>query len=258
MQQGFLHHEELAFGRGLHLSRTLLRSKDRGLNLLRSIDEARKVNLEDDPVSDNLTEQEQIELLKEWIKQYSLVILAGVIIAIVSITGWRYWQQRQTNILEHASRVYEEMLMMRAQNVPASTLIQAKKLLKHYSHTPYAQMAALMLARDAVTKNDNAEATKQLEWVLDHSKVKAISQIARIRLARVLISSNDPKAALKLLDKTDDETFKGLIQEVKGDAYVAMKDLAMARTAYQQALHELPNAEIVRPLLQMKYDNLAV
>jgi predicted negative regulator of RcsB-dependent stress response len=49
----------------------------------------------------------------------------------------------------------------------------------------------------------------------------------------------------------------GLVDEVRGDAYLAKKDTALARQAYQLALAEIPNAEISRPVLQMKFDNLA-
>jgi len=48
-----------------------------------------------------------------------------------------------------------------------------------------------------------------------------------------------------------------MIDEVKGDAYFAKNDNVKARESYGLALSELPNAEIVRPILQMKYDNLA-
>lgn len=208
-------------------------------------------------MTDYLTEQEQVEILKSWIKQYSLVILAGVVIAVIAITGWRYWQQRQIKILTHASAVYDEMLTKRAQNDPAATLVQAQKLFSHYSQTTYGQMAALMLARDATIKKNYKEAEKQLNWVLDHSKIAAIRQITRIRLARLLIAQNKAPDAIKLLEKIEDKNFNGLTDEVKGDAYIAMKDPVMARKSYQQALSDLPNAEVVRPLLQMKYDNLA-
>jgi len=59
------------------------------------------------------------------------------------------------------------------------------------------------------------------------------------------------------LNKIDDKNFNGLTEEIKGDAYLAMNNIALARKAYQQALNDLPNAEVIRPLLQMKYDNLA-
>lgn len=207
-------------------------------------------------MTDYLTEQEQIELLKNWIKQYSLVILVGFAIAIAAITGWRYWQQRQAKMDAHASSIYDEMLTVRAQNEPKAILTQADKLFKRYSKTAYGPMAVLMLARTAVINKHYSEAEKQLHWVMDNSSTPAIAQIARIRLARVLIAENKPEEGIQLLDKINDQTFNGLIDEVKGDAYLAMKNENKARESYKLALEALPNAEIMRPLLRMKYDNL--
>jgi predicted negative regulator of RcsB-dependent stress response len=208
-------------------------------------------------LTEYLTEQEQIELLKQWIKQYSLVILAGLVLSLITITGWRYWQARQQRILTHASAVYDEMLTARAQNDAVATRTQANKLFSHYSNTAYGQMAAFMLARDAVVQKNYPEAEKQLQWVLDNSSTASFRQIARIRLARVYINEQKADAALELLGKVEDKSFSGMIEEVRGDAYVAKNAPAKARDAYQLALKELPNAEVIRPLLQMKYDNLA-
>ena len=208
-------------------------------------------------MTDYLTEQEQIEILKNWIKQYSLVIMAGIVIAILLVSGWRYWQQRQIKTLNHASAVYDEMLTMRSQNDPKATLVQANKLFNHYPKTVYGQMAALMLAREAISHKNYSEAKKQLTWVIDHSNVASLRQIARLRFARLLIEENKPQESLKLLQTIEADKFKGLTDEIKGDAYSAMHDTATARKLYQQALAELPNAEIVRPLLRMKYDSLA-
>jgi len=209
-------------------------------------------------LTDYLTEQEQIEILKSWIKQYSLVILAGVLIAIVTISGWRYWQQRQYKILSHASSVYDEMLSLRAQNDSSAALVQANKLFDHYTQTTYAQMAAFMLARTALINKNFTEAEKQLRWVLQTSSVASFRQIARIRLARLQIALQKPEAALQELNKVEDENFAGMIDEVRGDAYLAMKNTNNARESYKKALDELPNAEVIRPVLRMKYDNLAV
>jgi predicted negative regulator of RcsB-dependent stress response len=208
-------------------------------------------------LTDYLTEQEQVELLKSWVKQYSLVILVGILIAIVAVSSWRYWQQRHNNILMHASQIYDEMLTKRAQNDTNAILVQAKKLTSRYQKTPYGQLAALMLARDAVNQKDYKEVEQQLRWVLEHSSNSSIRQIARLRLARTLIVEQKAAIALKVLEKIEDNSFNGLIDEVKGDAYLSMHSPAMARQAYRQALAELPNAETNRPLLQMKYDNLA-
>lgn len=208
-------------------------------------------------MTDYLTEQEQVELLKNWIRQYSLVILAGVFIAFLAIFGWRTWQQRQIRIYSHASSVYDDMLTTRAQNDPAGTLVQAQKLFEHYSGTTYGPLAAFMLARDAAIKGNYPESEKQLNWALKKSNTPALRQIARIRLARVLIAQKKYEDAIHTLEKIEDKSFNGLTNEVKGDALLFKGDKAKAREAYKQALNELPNAEVIRPLLQMKYDNLA-
>jgi predicted negative regulator of RcsB-dependent stress response len=207
-------------------------------------------------LTEYLTEQEQVEAIKNWIKQYSLVIIASVVLTTVAISGWRYWQNRQSNLLTHASSVYDDMLTVRARNNPASILAQADKLFTHYPKTTYGQMAALMLARSALLKKNYPEAEKYFNGVLKHSNVDAISQITRIRLARLYLAEQKPQASLTLLETVDDKSFNGLTDEVKGDAYLAMKNNDMAKKMYQQALSELPNAEVIRPLLQMKYDNL--
>lgn len=212
---------------------------------------------EEFPLTEYLTEQEQIELLKNWIKQYSLVILAGVALAMAGITGWRYWQDYEFRKMAHASALYDEMLTKRAQNDLQGSLVQAQTLYKDYINTPYGQIAGLDLAKDAVANDKMADAEKFLNTSLHESSVPAIRQISRLRLARVLIADQKPEEALKILSKVNDKTFNGLTDEVRGDAYVAMKDNAKARQAYQLALSELPNAEVVRPLLRMKYDNLA-
>lgn len=208
-------------------------------------------------MTEYLTEQEQIEILKNWLKQYSIVIITGVIIAFLFISGWRYWQQRQAKIYSHASAIYDELLAVRSQNNAEATQVQAQKLYSHYPQTIYGQMAALMLARSAVVQKDYATAEKHLNWVMNKSKLASLRQIARLRLARLLIAENKPEQSLELLKSVDDKNFSGLIEETKGDAYLAMKNVDMARQSYQQALNELPNAEAIRPLLQMKYDNLA-
>lgn len=206
---------------------------------------------------DYLTEQEQIQQLKNWIKQYGLTILAGIVLALIASFSWRYYQNYKNKILLHASAVYDEMLAMRAQNNTEAELTQANKLLSHYPKSPYAQMAAFMLARDAVIKQDYATAIKHLNWVIDHSRNTGIQQIARIRIARIQIADKKPEAALDTLKTINDKTFAGMIDEVRGDAYLELKDPASARKAYHLALQELPNAEVNRPILEMKYDNLA-
>lgn len=212
---------------------------------------------EDTPLTEYLTEQEQIQQLKNWVKQYGLTILAGILLALIASSGWRYYQNYRNKVLLHASAVYDEMLTLRAQNNMDGATVQATKLISHYPKSPYAQMASFMLARDAIIKKNYPEAIDHLNWVIDHSKNHSIQEIARIRIARIQITDNKPELALETLKPLNDKNFAGLVDEVRGDAYLALKNTAAARKAYELALQELPNAETNRPILEMKYDNLA-
>lgn len=207
-------------------------------------------------MTDYLTEQEQVEILKRWIKQYSLVIFTGILLAILMVSGWRFWQQRQLKIATHASHAYDEMINLRAQNNSAASLVQAHKLTKRYANTVYGPMAALMIGRDAVIKKNYAEAEKQFSWVMDHSRIPAVQEIARLRLARILLMQRKPQDALALLQKSNEKSFAGFNNELQGDAYLALNNPNKAREAYHLAITTLPNADAARPLLQMKYDSL--
>lgn len=208
-------------------------------------------------MTEYLTEQEQIQQLKTWLKQYGPTVVLGIVLALIMTTSWRYWQNYHNKVLIHASSIYDEMLTLRAQNNTSGALAQAQKLLSHYRKTPYADMASLLLARDAVLKKNYPEAIQQLNWVINHSTNSSIREIARIRMARILLAEQKPDEALDLLKKRDDKNYIGLVDEVRGDAYLIQHNPTAARHAYQLALQELPNAEVTRPILEMKYANLA-
>jgi predicted negative regulator of RcsB-dependent stress response len=208
-------------------------------------------------VAEYLTEQEQVEQLKKWLKIYGIPALLGVLAGIAIFYGWNGYQTHHLHTLTHASKIYDEMLTDRAQNNKEATLIQAQKLASHYPSTPYGEVAKLMSAQDAVNKKDYPEAIKQLSWIAKHANQATIRELARIRMARVYLTQQQPNEAIKILKKVDDKSFNALVNEVMGDAYLALNQIGEAKTAYQQALQELPDSEQIRPLLEMKLDNLA-
>lgn len=208
-------------------------------------------------LTEYLTEEEQVEQLKRLLRVYGLPALLGILAGIVIFYSWTYYQSYRTRILSHASGVYDEMLTDRAQNNLSETQVQAEKLFSHYTSTPYGDMAALMLARDAILKNNYPEALKQFHWVIQHGGSNSIKQIARLRLARLHLAEHHPDEALEELKKVNDPAFSGLIDEVLGDAYLAKNQIREAREAYQRALTGLPHADEIRPLLEMKLNNLA-
>jgi predicted negative regulator of RcsB-dependent stress response len=203
------------------------------------------------------TEREQIEQIKGWWKDYGAPVIIGVLIALLAGFGWRYLQQRHEKILEHASMRYEQLLTNAVNGNTDAVRAQANRLIERYPHTPYAELAALQLARQDVYQSKLSDAEMRLRWVMKHGDNPALREVARLRVARVLLAENQPQQALDLLQDSDDASFDPAAFEIKGDALLALGRAADARAAYQAALKAFPAFEAVQPLLQMKIDNLA-
>jgi predicted negative regulator of RcsB-dependent stress response len=201
-------------------------------------------------------EQEQLEHLKKMWQEYGLAIILGVVIAIVAGFGWRYLQHRHEHTLEHASMRYEQLLTNVVNGNTEAVENQATRLITRYPRTPYAEFAALQLARQDVYEGKLSDAEDKLQWVMQNGETKTLREVARIRAARVLIAQNQPDKALKLLNDISDTAYSAAAYEVKGDALLATGKPDQARVAYQNAMKAFPGFEVIRPILQMKIDNL--
>ncbi len=202
------------------------------------------------------TENEQVEQIKRLWREYGIATLVGVLIALIVGFGWRYWQERREHILEHASMRYEQ-LVTNAVNGNSDTVENiAIRLIGRYPQTPYAEFAALQLARQNVYQGKLDDAAERLAWVMKHGTTPALREVARIRLARILLAQQKPDQALELVKKLEDKAYTAASLEIKGDALLALGKPADAHLAYQQALNTFPGFEVIRPLLQMKLEDL--
>ncbi|MGA9853221.1 MAG: tetratricopeptide repeat protein [Gammaproteobacteria bacterium] len=203
-----------------------------------------------------LSDKEQAERLKKWWLDNYKSILAGIIIALVIIFGWRWWQQRvQTRDLT-ASAMYSQMGSMLAGNNGPVALKVANELVNNYSDTPYAAQAALAMAQYDVSTGKPDDGMQMLDWVIKNSKDGGLRLLARLRLARVKLSVGDPQAALTALSGVQPGGFAALYSEVSGDAYMKLGKIDQARDAYQQALNEWTQDMGDKSQVQMKLDDL--
>ncbi len=201
------------------------------------------------------TEQEQIALLKKWLKTYAPPVILGIIIAIGLGFGWNRWHSAKIQSTEAASVVYVNMIGATLDHLDSEAALMANSLIEKYSNTPYAQFASLLLAKQAAENGAYDEAAKRLNWVIDKTSTSSIKQLAKIRLARVDIAKQNPQAALDLLNTIDDQAYVGMIDETRGDAYLALKQTANAKAAYEAAQNALPPS--AGTLIQMKLANIA-
>ncbi len=206
-----------------------------------------------------LAELEQVERIKKWCREYGVGIIVGIVFAIIASMGWHYWQQKQENNLILASINYQNLLDASLNQKSAAPIIKiANTLLQNYSRTPYASLAALQLAKQAVNQNKLTDAERQLTWVVQHGQSGTLRAVARTRLARVLLAEGQPERALKLLDENDNIFYRPLILQEKGDIYSYLGHPSKALQNYIAAEKLFAKSAIDQPLLSMKINNLTV
>ncbi len=209
-------------------------------------------------VDEYLSEKEQIELIRNWWKENGRFVLTGLALGILILVGWRYWQYYVTKRAETASSSYAELLDAVEQQDRDRALELGERLVGSYDDTPYAEQAALALARLHVELNELEEAETRLRQVMTGAEQDELEHIARLRLARVLVGLRRAEEALTLLDRSDTGTFEPRYHELRGDVRLAMGDPAGAREEYQRALAAAEPGLADRTLLQMKLDDLPV
>jgi predicted negative regulator of RcsB-dependent stress response len=203
------------------------------------------------------TEDEQVQAIKDWWKENGRAVIAGLVIGIGIIAGYRYWTKYQTTQSEQASIIYAQVVASTATANKEKAFEEGLNLITNYSGTPYAGLAALSLAKLALADADYATAATHLRWILDNDNDTGLQHVARLRLARVLAADNKPDLALSLLNEPDTTGFTTLYQEVRGDILLQQGKQAEAAAEYNKALADLNMNPQRRRILEMKYNDLA-
>ena len=200
------------------------------------------------------TEEQQVEVIKSWWKENGTSVLAGTVIGLVGLFGWRYYNELQQTNQEAASQAYNAMTAQLAKGDDAA-LEQAKSFISAHQGDAYAELAALQLAAAAVKANKLDLAAEQLTQVAA-SGDESIKPIAALRLARVLKDQGKADEALAQLGKINNDAFKAQVAEVRGDVLLGQGKPEEARDAYQVAADAgglQSSAE-----LKLKMDDLAL
>ncbi|MGN5763573.1 YfgM family protein [Acinetobacter calcoaceticus] len=212
----------------------------------------------------SLSDDEQLDNLKSFAKKYGSAIISGILIALIAFFGWEYWQKKNLaeaqNQTAKVQKLMDEAKAATGQpNAFASLSEAADKIVKEDADSAQAIQTQFVMAKLAYDKQDYAAAEKALKKV-ENSKVKdaGLLQVVKLRLADAQLAQNKFDDALKTLSGVTEPAFKATADELRGDIFVAKKDNASARKAYQSAWDNLLERKQERQLLQIKLESVGV
>jgi predicted negative regulator of RcsB-dependent stress response len=215
-------------------------------------------------MSDYLSDEEQIERLKKWIKSYGNSILTGILLALIAFFGWHYWQNRQakTDIetMNQYQRILEDSAKASADKSEQSRFISnVQSLVQAHPNSVFALNALLLQAKVTADQGEWAGAEKALTQAVGIKvKDQGLTTIAWLRLARVQATQNKLDVALATLKNVTAPAFSASADELRGDILVQKNDVAGAKTAYESAWASLVKRQQSRQLLKVKMNALGL
>lgn len=184
----------------------------------------------------DLQEQEQLDALKAFWKQYGNLVTWTLIVALGAFAtwnGWNWWQREQA---AKAGALYEELDKAAIVNDADKATRVFADLKERHARTAWAQQGALLAAKVQSAKGQADGARASLQWAIDSGPDADLRTIARLRLAALQLDAGQGGEALKTLDATPkSEGFEPLIEDRRGDVLQAQGQKAEARAAYERA-----------------------
>jgi predicted negative regulator of RcsB-dependent stress response len=212
-------------------------------------------------VDEYLSEREQAEQLSHWLRENWLWLVAGVVLGLGSVYGYRWWNANQAARSEEAEQQFSAMLDALGRSQRDEGLQIAGKITGEYTDTPYADQTRLVIARLDIEAGELDKAATTLRQVMDSTRDPELALVARLRLARVQLAKGSYDDALATLEAVDNPAVAARVAELRGDVMVARGKPADALLAYRQAQSAAEDGKsadglVDQELLRLKIDEL--
>jgi predicted negative regulator of RcsB-dependent stress response len=200
----------------------------------------------------DLEEQEQLEQLKYFWKQYGNLINATLIVVLLAVAGWNLYQYWQRSQAVQAAALYDEVERV-AKSGDTTRLDRVLGDMKDkFGSTRYAQQAGLLAAKAYFDAGKLDAAKAALTWVADKSSDDGYQMIARLRLAGILLDAKAYDEALSQLSGSFTPEFAALAADRRGDVYLAQGKKSEAGAEYLKAFNGLDEGNEYRRLIDVK------
>lgn len=206
----------------------------------------------------DLEEQEQLDQLKHFWKQYGNLITWALIVVLGAFAAWNGYQFWQRNQSVQAAAMFDEIERV-VQGGDAQKIERAFSDMKdRFATTVYTQQAGLLVAKVSYEQNRVDAAKSTLNWLVENASDPGYASIARLRLSALLIEGKNYDEALKLVATGVSDDFLALSADRKGDIFVLQDKKAEAITEYSKAYRAFEDQSEYRRLVGVKLNALGV
>ncbi|MDB9863392.1 tetratricopeptide repeat protein [Litorivicinus sp.] len=210
------------------------------------------------------SDDEQAELLKQWLKKNGLGLIIAASIGVGSVFGYQEWQDFQINQQTDAASRYQELIELSAVNFAdpgtdedyARLLTLAEGLRQTHADSNYAALGAGILAAQAVERGDYDLAVSQLNYAESTVGSPELRAMTALRLARLELELGQANVALSRIQSMVPSSLLASTSELEGDILVVLERLGEAREAYERAHVELISKGFNSAVVDIKRSSL--
>ncbi len=200
----------------------------------------------------DLQEQEQLDTLKAFWKQYGTLVTWVLILVLGAYSawnGWQYWQREQGF---KAGAMFDEL----DRAVQAGDAEKVGRIFgdlkQRFPKTAFAEQGALAAAKVQFDKGQNDAAVASLTWLAESGAQDEMRTVARLRLAALQTAAKQFDEAIKTLDGAKAAGFEPLVADRRGDLLLAQGKAAAALAAYQAAWAGMDDKNDYRRIVDAK------
>jgi predicted negative regulator of RcsB-dependent stress response len=206
----------------------------------------------------DLEEQEQLDQLKHFWKQYGNMITWGLILVLGAVAAWNGYHRWQHDQSLQASAMYDEVEKVVSSGDAQRAERAFNDMKDRFAKATFTQQAGLLVAKMTYEsgKVDVAKAT--LNWLVENAVDKGYASVARLRLSAMLIDAKAYDEAYKLLSTGITDEFFALADDRKGDIYMLQGKKSEAKVEYEKAYKAFDEQSEYRRLVSVKLNTLGV
>jgi len=206
----------------------------------------------------DLEEQEQLDQIKHFWKQYGNAITWALIVILAGFASWNFYNYWQRSQATQAAALFDEV----ERSIQSGDMAKIDRVFtdmkERFASTSYAQQSGLLVAKQYVVAGKLDAAKSALTWVAEKSSDAGYQSVAKLRLSGLFMESKNYDSALSQLSGTFPAGFEALVADRKGDILMLQGNKPLALAEYEKAYKLFDARAEYRRLVEVKLNALGV